>query len=83
MKRKIYAIALMCMTSVASFAQSDSFTDLLRAPAEVTPATEDDVICTLYSSNEDVLQEASEMLKSGISTGDNKKTNDVVIRLIR
>ena len=46
MKRKIYAIALMCMTSVASFAQSNSFSDLLRAPAEVTPATEDDVIWT-------------------------------------
>ena len=42
-----------------------------------------DVICTLYSSNEEILEEAAELMKSGICTGENKKSSDVIIRIIR
>lgn len=44
MKRKIYTLATMCAMAVVAFAQSDDFSGLLKAPAEVTPATEEDVI---------------------------------------
>lgn len=43
----------------------------------------DDVICSLYSSNEEILTEALDTLKAGIKAGSNRKTNDAIIRIIR
>ncbi|MBE6307304.1 MAG: hypothetical protein E7084_06585 [Bacteroidales bacterium] len=46
MKRNFYTFAALMIAATTAFAQESSFADLMKAPAEVIPATEEDVIWT-------------------------------------